>query len=125
MPSYFNSIKVRLNPKSSHGRTEKRTLFQFHKGTIKPRWTDGTDALTPNFNSIKVRLNQVIVNMLYYWYHNFNSIKVRLNLKQAGINAAFVNGFQFHKGTIKPHCFRECNILIYKHIYKCKGTIFY
>ena len=33
----FNSIKVRLKPSCSIIPTQLATLFQFHKGTIKPR----------------------------------------------------------------------------------------
>ena len=35
VPSYFNSIKVRLNPRVANC-LQPVFLFQFHKGTIKP-----------------------------------------------------------------------------------------
>ena len=33
---------------------------------------------------------------------------------------AAVFEFQFHKGTIKTHCFWICNILIFNRICECK-----
>ena len=75
---YFNSIKVRLkrellpcfvqevNPFQFHKGTIKtkhkiyytyvRKTFQFHKGTIKTLRSARLCGLSPNFNSIKVRL---------------------------------------------------------------------
>ena len=56
------------------------SVFQFHKGTIKPT----------------VRL-LLILSRMY-----FNSIKVRLNPVQQLNNGPVYYEFQFHKGTIKP-----------------------
>ena len=95
----FNSIKVRLNPTEKCARNAF-DLFQFHKGTIKPRVTKmaapvalfqfhkGTiKPLLPclqslpatRFNSIKVRLNHARRRILVIILSSFNSIKVRLN----------------------------------------------
>ena len=42
---------------------------------------------------------------------NFNSIKVRLEPKQIFANARDLNKFQFHKGTIRTHCFECRNVM--------------
>ena len=57
---------------------ERDTTFQFHKGTIKARFIQGSFALLTHFNSIKVQLKQI-------WKSS-----VRIYTR-----------FQFHKGTIK------------------------
>ena len=55
----FNSIKVQLKLQ-----TEKRylliCLFQFHKGTIRTNGLLPSVGLRSNFNSIKVRLEQLL-----------------------------------------------------------------
>ena len=53
-----------------------------------------------NFNSIKVQLEQIILNKANRTYWNFNSIKVQLERAAAGAAAGGVP-FQFHKGTIR------------------------
>ena len=74
----FNSIKVRLEPRSS-SRIAGAGRFQFHKGTI--------------------RTGCIGVMAAFYTY--FNSIKVRLEHKDAQIAELNENPFQFHKGTIR------------------------
>ena len=96
----FNSIKVRLKqprlvelllsgfPFQFHkgtiktfgsGKDDRRLLqFQFHKGTIKTFMRVNLDALKANFNSIKVRLKQMMRSP-----------------------SPMPSTFQFHKGTIK------------------------
>ena len=54
-------------------------LFQFHKGTIRTKATQGRTTLQADFNSIKVRLEPAIIV-------SFLMIKRK---------------FQFHKGTIR------------------------
>ena len=74
---HFNSIKVRLK----HGgqiNNRLKSIFQFHKGTIK---------------------TQPSIGLLSYT-QNFNSIKVRLKLAHANVSSLYCS-FQFHKGTIK------------------------
>ena len=95
---YFNSIKVQLKLCTLDGLSVSRSIFQFHKGTIKTSHLHHAlcDVLA-NFNSIKVQL------------------KHSMSLKSV---ALFI--FQFHKGTIKTHCFWIYNILIFNRICKCK-----
>ena len=79
----FNSIKVRLKQHTCIS-PRHRTLFQFHKGTIKTNYEKNLSIRQTNFNSIKVRLKQGINNA----------------------TQTFI-AFQFHKGTIKTECCRE------------------
>ena len=119
---YFNSIKVRLNLNTYHI-SFAVVRFQFHKGTIKPSSHLWQYCCVPDFNSIKVRLNLVLLSMvitssLLFQFHkgtikpffqlsivhrhtHFNSIKVRLNPFN-GERIVWGCQFQFHKGTIKP-----------------------
>ena len=123
----FNSIKVRLN-RLTCGRVEGLdTLFQFHKGTIKPgkHYDDQTLAHLFQFHkgTIKPRRKELEddTSGLFQFHKgtikpfnsfnascfcaSFNSIKVRLNQESREV---FINNvlFQFHKGTIKPDLFR-------------------
>ena len=77
---HFNSIKVRLNLPCALATDFVYQIFQFHKGTIKPRLKQAGENVAANFNSIKVRLNLLST--------------VTVNLHSL---------FQFHKGTIKPY----------------------
>ena len=54
------------------------------------------------------------------FFENFNSIKVRLKPEIEFAFAVLISEFQFHKGTIKTHCFWIYNILIFNRIYDCK-----
>ena len=55
--SYFNSIKVRLEPEEPQpGETAQE--FQFHKGTIRTFFECTLGYDFHNFNSIKVRLER-------------------------------------------------------------------
>ena len=56
----------------------ERSLFQFHKGTIKTKMQDFATAENWNFNSIKVRLKRSFVGTSKTCMQYFNSIKVRL-----------------------------------------------
>ncbi len=53
----FNSIKVQLErkPRQHYG---IKSVFQFHKGTIRTRRVNRSVAVDGNFNSIKVQLEQ-------------------------------------------------------------------
>ena len=96
--------------------------FQFHKGTIKTINRVLERTLHLSFNSIKVRLKQVIYEntriVFEFQFHKgtiktlvyclvlvilsrFNSIKVRLKLSYEYYSSFDKNTFQFHKGTIK------------------------
>ena len=52
------------------------------------------------FNSIKVRLELLVVLLVLLVLFYFNSIKVRLERAAAGASAGGAP-FQFHKGTIR------------------------
>ena len=97
-PFQFHKGAIRTNGRRLH---LVGAPFQFHKGAIRTLSGHIPFFGLPNFNSIKVRLEQG------YWTHNnhifnpnFNSIKVRLEpcISQ---NLLFVGGFQFHKGAIR------------------------
>ena len=99
-----------------------KSIFQFHKGTIKTCEDPRKTLRVQNFNSIKVQLRRSVYRsigsqMVYfnsikvqlrpllerqrlYTDADFNSIKVQLRLDS---NASTENAelFQFHKGTIK------------------------
>ena len=98
------------------------TLFQFHKGTIRTCEPEGLEAIILNFNSIKVRLELLLLLWILIVSLNFNSIKVRLELflyllfmnRFNNFNSIKVrleplqkykeiqnSKFQFHKGTIR------------------------
>ena len=95
----FNSIKVRLE----HVMRDIRNIleqFQFHKGTIRTSEKAYTLKTDPDFNSIKVRLEQSY-SIGTEEDFNFNSIKVRL---EHFIGSSYIYEaptFQFHKGTIR------------------------
>ena len=78
LTSYFNSIKVRLKLTNCFQGIDPTLLFQFHKGTIKTVLFHLAALMCLDFNSIKVRLKQII-----YYFYVLGCI------------------FQFHKGTIK------------------------
>ena len=56
-----------------------------------------------NFNSIKVRLEQLNFASTRNMIANFNSIKVRLELMRGQKSIAERYQFQFHKGTIRTY----------------------
>ena len=102
--------------------------FQFHKGAIRTVFEMNPGDTISYFNSIKVRLEQSVVNLnlghATFQFHkgairtrqsfdklndfqkNFNSIKVRLEQLEATINK-LVKEFQFHKGAIRTFSFVE------------------
>ena len=55
----------------------------------------------PHFNSILVRLKEVIPNERKQLLRNFNSILVRLKGDVLEIEATEITEFQFHIGAIK------------------------
>ena len=76
-------------------------IFQFHKGTIKPRARLAGQRAPRYFNSIKVRLNPSTQNhgeMRTKFQFHKGTIKPPQNEK----NESSKREFQFHKGTIKP-----------------------
>ena len=81
----FNSIKVRLNL-GAVAPNEGASLFQFHKGTIKP-----------GFPSSDFTSN------LKFQFHK-GTIKPFPSARRGAV----VPLFQFHKGTIKPQCYFCC-----------------
>ena len=97
---YFNSIKVRLEPNSS-AVIWRRFRFQFHKGTIRTSRVRRRCASFRDFNSIKVRLEQVGNIALNPFPLYFNSIKVRLEHSAVSQRQRLEQAFQFHKGTIR------------------------
>ena len=76
--SYFNSIKVQLEQQFVSYFSAK-SVFQFHKGTIRT-------FLFPS---------------MWFTCIHFNSIKVQLELKFAQKQIHRPGKFQFHKGTIR------------------------
>ena len=101
---------------------ELSPLFQFHKGTIKTMNEIGIYEYLNCFNSIKVRLKQLMPSLeslrQQFQFHKgtiktrqrfvlqgdierFNSIKVRLKLLSQFDKLVIERVFQFHKGTIK------------------------
>ena len=77
IPRNFNSIKVRLE-RLSVWRCERSLIFQFHKGTIRTMATFIVQYSLLYFNSIKVRLELLIMLLMIPLLSHFNSIKVRL-----------------------------------------------
>ena len=53
-------------------------IFQFHKGAIGVALGRGLVAISQNFNSIKVRLEFLMLDFYKLGQLYFNSIKVRL-----------------------------------------------
>ena len=56
--AYFNSIKVQLELSMPDAGEYYFFIFQFHKGTIRTYGFHTNVATKPNFNSIKVQLEQ-------------------------------------------------------------------
>ena len=75
-------------------------LFQFHKGTIRTiiRFVNYNGDYY--FNSIKVRLELLLLSLFLLLLAYFNSIKVRLE-QGSGNDSIGEHLFQFHKGTIR------------------------
>ena len=77
----------------------RRTLFQFHKGTIRTLFTPGFRAFRMYFNSIKVRLELIPadgrIGSATFQFH-----KGTIRTHQSNLHA-YTNEFQFHKGTIR------------------------
>ena len=67
--------------------------FQFHKGTIRTQLLKWRVVLLPDFNSIKVRLEQNWCSLLRWWWLYFNSIKVRLELISRNISSHISTNF--------------------------------
>ena len=94
----FNSIKVRLEPRT------------FHLASKRPAY----------FNSIKVQLERKHLRDTHY-HENFNSIKVRLELMAIGLGAA-LELFQFHKGAIRTNVIGVAAMRLYEFQFH-KGAI--
>ena len=121
--SNFNSIKVRLNLTKDLSFYALPSVFQFHKGTIKPqvRATNDTSRQPFQFHKGTIKPALLLYDSTECWafqFHKgtikplkrlttnnrncyFNSIKVRLNPGHS-MEPKINHGFQFHKGTIKP-----------------------
>ena len=97
----FNSIKVRLERRSSVCCRLYRLRFQFHKGAIRTGFRCPGLVECLDFNSIKVRLEQFAVEAYHISSGNFNSIKVRLELLLPLGPSPTMTVFQFHKGAIR------------------------
>ena len=75
--------------------------FQFHKGTIRTLSLRDNLSLSLDFNSIKVRLELIMMSFALLMLSDFNSIKVRLEPCTAVRLSSPRTKFQFHKGTIR------------------------
>ena len=96
-----------------HSMNTALSTFQFHKGTIKTTVLPSTLSTFAHFNSIKVRLKLIILQVFYHVLSNFNSIKVRLKLDPPS-RWELPPKFQFHKGTIKTTlCNNHCLSLLH------------
>ena len=95
----FNSIKVQLEQVISLLAYIK-SVFQFHKGTIRTVYVEKKLSRTDNFNSIKVQLEHRSRYPFGMTYSDFNSIKVQLELNVT-LHPIANTIFQFHKGTIR------------------------
>ena len=74
-----------------------------------------------HFNSIKVRLKHIIINISLVELFHFNSIKVRLK-QQPVVSDLQGRSFQFHKGTIKTIHVTDTTYIKHKFQFH-KGTI--
>ena len=99
MPSYFNSIKVRLEQKS-YLSSLKTYLFQFHKGAIRTKCLHPVKVKTLRFQFHKGAIRTHLLLSRKVPFHHFNSIKVRLE-RIGRIGHHIVLQFQFHKGAIR------------------------
>ncbi len=79
--SYFNSTTVRLKVVGRDLRNRAERVFQFHYGTVKRFWPEGTTGVQIDFNSTTVRL------------------KVAGGQRRHGRGVVF----QFHYGTVKSY----------------------
>ena len=90
--------------------------FQFHKGSIRTCALYPQSALNPRFNSIKVQLEPDFVSKTAVANVSFNSIKVQLELNLFDVVRGNVL-FQFHKGSIRTHYDKDCNILVHNGVW--------
>ena len=96
----FNSIKVRLEPRTFHLASKRPAYFNSIKVRLEHSAKLSICKSSPDFNSIKVRLEP---QETYYESEEqkyFNSIKVRLEHSTHTYLYAF-HQFQFHKGAIR------------------------
>ena len=141
IPVLFQFHKGTIKTQKILNMFNRAGIFQFHKGTIKTKihiWDSSINSdfnsikvqlrhktihvkmnRCPYFNSIKVQLRQIIPLILLLICSNFNSIKVQLR-HFISLHTNNVSKFQFHKGTIKTHCFGIYNILVSNRICGCK-----
>ena len=97
---YFNSIKVRLKRELLPCFVQEVNPFQFHKGTIKTKHKIYYTYVRKTFQFHKGTIKTLRSARLCGLSPNFNSIKVRLKLRFSNLPLDYFT-FQFHKGTIK------------------------
>ncbi len=73
----FNSIKVRLEH-FSYGQLLPGITFQFHKGTIRTAFYRSQELLSSEFQFHKGTIRTLFTALRSYFLLNFNSVKVRL-----------------------------------------------
>ena len=86
-------------------------IFQFHKGTIRTWLLLRIMLLILNFNSIKVRLELVIVHLMVK-VSLFQFHKGTIRTSKPASEPALRTKFQFHKGTIRTGSLRSYTIAL-------------
>ena len=98
--SYFNSIKVQLEPQVDALLRVVGLEFQFHKGTIRTLLCPNPDGYCLQFQFHKGTIRTPYPCIPSSTPPYFNSIKVQLEPDDCRI-VQFLQLFQFHKGTIR------------------------
>ena len=76
--------------------------FQFYHSSIRPKRGLFFNTVLASFNSIIVRLGQVLENINKGQNKSFNSIIVRLGQEDSFVFGSIKFGFQFYHSSIRP-----------------------
>ena len=90
-----------------HSELTTQMQFQFHKGTIRTDTPNGNLSHYSNFNSIKVRLELVLLEYTKPKDVLFQFHKGTIRTEDSSDTEHPACSFQFHKGTIRTE---ECDM---------------
>ena len=79
----------------------ERPEFQFHKGAIRTHYIDFLPSFLPEFQFHKGAIRTEAFCAAFRANFDFNSIKVRLEQLSKKVSGSIFSAFQFHKGAIR------------------------
>mgnify|MGYP006991522937 CR=1 FL=1 len=90
----FQFHKGAIRTDKTHRHMFTTNLFQFHKGAIRTSLlSSSVSSCLDNFNSIKVRLEQIIIIMLHisHTLFQFHKGAIRTTMKNTSLFASFIS----------------------------------